>query len=190
MYVCATHGLRNENNFTNLSLSNLVRQIYKTETLFFAYFSYSRWMLWTLHCFFGKERVLYIKYVLKLCIIHISGQIAAVFFTTKVPAILINQLTLINYYYTNFGRISFISDTYDLWRRLYRNYNFKHVVASRFVDVHKGWQTNEDAHCISIMLVLIMRTMGIIEHAYYDHWIFTQICCPSFRHKTDSATLD
>lgn len=53
--------------------------------------------------------------------------------------------------------------------------NFKHVIASRFVDVHKDWQTNENAHCISIVLVSTVRTMGIIEHAHYDRWKFTQI---------------
>lgn len=46
--------------------------------------------------------------------------------------------------------------------------NFKHVVASRFVGVHKGWQTNENAHCISIVSVSIAWTMGLIEHAHYD----------------------
>lgn len=50
--------------------------------------------------------------------------------------------------------------------------NFKHV-ASRFVGVHKGWQTNENAHCISIVSVSIARTMEVIEHAHYDHWIFS-----------------
>lgn len=43
---------------------------------------------------------------------------------------------------------------------------------SRFVGVHKGWQTNENAHCISIVLASIARTMGIIEHAHYDHRVF------------------
>lgn len=63
--------------------------------------------------------------------------------------------------------------------------NFKHV-ASRFVGVHKGWQTNENAHCISIVSVSITRTMEVIEHAHYDHWIFKSI----FRNKNESETED
>lgn len=63
--------------------------------------------------------------------------------------------------------------------------NFKHV-ASRFVGVHKGWQTNENAHCISIVSVSITRTMEVIEHAHYDHWIFKSI----FRNKNESETGD
>lgn len=62
--------------------------------------------------------------------------------------------------------------------------NFKHV-ASRFVGVHKGWQTNENAHCISIVSVSITRTMEVIEHAHYDHWIFKFI----FRNKNEGEML-
>lgn len=96
------------------------------------------------------------------------------FFTIKMTIILIKQSTLsIVYHYTNFVRISFISETNI--PMIYAVGNFKHVIASRFVDVHKGWQTNENAHCISIVLVSTVRTMGIIEHAHYDCWKFTQI---------------
>lgn len=119
--------------------------------------------------------------MLKLCII--SGQVAAVFFYHKSAGLKfdksIHALAIIIWILLGFRLIQ--RRTYDLCRRLYRNYNFKHVVASRFVDVHKGWQTNENAHCISIVLVLIVRTMEIIEHAHYDRWIFTQICWSSFR---------
>lgn len=80
-----------------------------------------------------------------------------IFLVIKVTAILIRQFTPIGYHYILLP-IVYSRGVPMIYAVDYTG-NFKHVAASRFVGVHKGWQTNENTHCISIVLVSIAETM-------------------------------